>query len=125
VITRSSTDPLQRALRRQPLVDGHELRHRVGVTTSEARRHELYHRLEEVLGTDRADTLMSCLPTVASDQLATKDDLEALRTELEAIRRDLGTGLQAVNERLDRLFVTLAAGLLAVVGAMIAGLFVG
>ncbi len=154
------------------------------MTASEARRRDLYHGLEEVLGTDRADTLMAYLPVNEAASLATKDDLAGVETRLQdefqifrtdlreefrtfrtelrdefqdfrtEVRGDLQTfrtdyrgdlqtfrtgflgevqslrteakdDLRAVHDRLDRLFQTLAAGLIAVVGAVVTAFFIG
>ncbi|CAN5318345.1 hypothetical protein BH24ACT7_BH24ACT7_01790 [soil metagenome] len=145
----------------------------------EARRHDLYNRLEEVLGTDGADTLMAYLPATEAAALATTKDIggvqaeiqgvrtaiQAVRAEVQAFNNELRAEIQAVraevqafnnelraeiqafkaeirteltaetqavrgdiravNGRLDRLFLTLAAGLIAVVGALVSSLFLG
>ena len=44
----------------------------------ERSRHELYLKLEEVLGPDQATTLMEMLPPVGWADVATKRDLEHL-----------------------------------------------
>lgn len=74
---------------------------------SEAARADLYTGLAEVLGHDRAEILMAQLPRFDPAELATKTDLAELRGEL----RD---GLAAVNQRLDRLFLTLLIGMFGV-----------
>ena len=91
------------------------------MTVPEARRHDLYNALEEVLGTDRADTLMAHLPTTEAAALATRGDFEEIRAEVKGIRAEI----QVINQRLDRLFLTLAAGLLAVVGSLVVAIVVG
>jgi hypothetical protein len=48
--------------------------------------------------------------------VATKADLADLRTEL---RTELREGLAAVNQRLDRLFLTLLIGMFGIVATMI------
>jgi hypothetical protein len=50
----------------------------------ERARHELYRAIEELLGTERADTLMSLLPPVGWADVATKDDLHQLEARLDA-----------------------------------------
>ena len=54
---------------------------------SEETRHQLYVRLEEVLGPDQAATLMEHLPPVGWADVATKRDLDHLGSEL---RGELG-----------------------------------
>ena len=83
---------------------------------SEAARADLYTGLADVLGPDRAETLMAQLPRYDPAEVATKSDLAELRTEL----RD---GLAAVNQRLDRLFLTLLVGMFGVVAALIGVIF--
>jgi hypothetical protein len=82
------------------------------VPISEDARADLYTGLAEVLGRDRAETLMSQLPTFDPGEVATKSDLAELRTEL----RD---GLGAFNQRLDRLFLALLVGSFGIVATML------
>ena len=56
-------------------------------------RHRLYRRLEEVLGTEEAGTLMAQLPPVPVHELATKRDLEVLGHELTAKMEQLARRL--------------------------------
>ena len=53
----------------------------------ERRRHELYLRVEEVLGPEPADSLMQLLPPAGSD-VATKQDVEAMGA---ALRQEMST----------------------------------
>lgn len=87
---------------------------------SEAARADLYTGLAEVLGPDRAETLMAQLPRYDPAEVATKSDLAQLRTEL---RTELREGLAAVNHRLDRLFQTLLVGMFGVAAAFIGLIF--
>ena len=48
----------------------------------ERARHELFLRLEEVLGPERAATLMEMMPPVGWADVATKRDLDALEQRL-------------------------------------------
>ena len=89
--------------------------HSEKMTTPEARRHDLYNALSETIGPDRADTLMAYLPSTEAVSLATKSDIADLKADLSA----LGSRIDAVNQRLDRLFLTLTAGLIAIVGAVV------
>ncbi|MGH3649357.1 MAG: hypothetical protein ACRDU9_01510 [Acidimicrobiia bacterium] len=92
------------------------LRHVGTVPISEAARADLYNGLAEVLGPERAETLMTHLPRFDPADVAKKSDLAELRTEL----RD---GLAAVNQRLDRLFLALLVGTFGLVTAMVGVIF--
>jgi hypothetical protein len=87
---------------------------------SEAERADLYTGLAEVLGPGRAEILMAQLPRFDPNDVATKADLADLRTEL---RTELREGLAAVNQRLDRLFLTLLIGMFGIVATMIGVIF--
>jgi hypothetical protein len=58
---------------------------------TEHARHQMYTRLEEVLGADEAATLMEHLPPVGWADVATKRDLDTIRLEM----RNLAAGLRA------------------------------
>ena len=64
------------------------------VAIDEAARHELYTRLDELLGPGPTSTLMSLLPPVGWADVATKDDLRSLenglRAEITEVRATLG-----------------------------------
>ncbi len=78
------------------------------MTITERNRHQLYLRLEAVLGTEEATTLMEHLPPVGWADVATKADLHALEARLELrldslehrvradFQRDLRTTMLAV-----------------------------
>jgi hypothetical protein len=86
------------------------------MAVSEARRRDLYNSLDELLGTELAETLMAYLPAYESTELATKDDIRRLDDRFDRIE----DRLDAVNQRLDRFFLTQSAGLIAIVGTLIA-----
>jgi hypothetical protein len=50
----------------------------------ERSRHQLYRKLDELMGAQEATTLMELLPPSGWGDLATKRDIEALRLELHA-----------------------------------------
>jgi hypothetical protein len=52
------------------------------VSITEAERHQLYQRLEQVLGSEEANVLMEHLPPVGWADVATKRDLEHLELSL-------------------------------------------
>jgi hypothetical protein len=55
------------------------------VVASEASRHALYAELEQLLGTEHADTLMTSLPMEQADQLATKTDIRGLEDRFDRL----------------------------------------
>lgn len=99
----------------------------------ERSRHELYLRLEEVLGPEAATTLMEHLPPVGWADVATKRDLDALEQRLDlrfealehklmaAFRGELQTALTAQGRQLT---ITLAgtAGALSALAFAVARL---
>jgi hypothetical protein len=77
----------------------------------ERARHELHDKLDELLGPERATTLMSLLPPVGWADVATKRDLDALavatkrdldglRGEIQAVEAALRGEIQAVEAAL-------------------------
>jgi hypothetical protein len=54
------------------------------MVVDEQSRHRLYRRLEEVLGSEEAATLMEHLPPTGWGDVATKHDLERLKAEIDA-----------------------------------------
>jgi hypothetical protein len=89
-------------------------------------RHQLYLRLEEVLGPEAATTLMEHLPPVGWADVATKRDLDALEQRLDlrsealehklvaAFRGELQTALTAQG----RLLAITLAGTAAALSAL-------
>jgi hypothetical protein len=64
------------------------------MTVDDRTRLNLHRKLEAVLGQEEADTLMSHLPPVTWNQVATKDDLGTLGTTLRAEMQTLGAELR-------------------------------
>lgn len=54
-------------------------------TVDERSRHELYLSIEALIGAERAETLMSMLPSVGWADVATKHDLAVLDGKLAAL----------------------------------------
>lgn len=110
---------------------------------SEAARSDLYTGLVEVLGNDRAETLMSAIPLHDLDQVATKRDIAVLDARFAGVDarfevidarfvgvdgrldgidgqlKEIRAELRFINQRIDRLFYALIAGLFVVVAAVI------
>jgi hypothetical protein len=97
------------------------------VSTNDKARLELHRRLESVLGAEEAMTLMSHLPPVTCDQVATKDDLRALeaslrseisvgasglRAEMADLRTEVRTELSAVRTEIADLRTEIAGAIL-------------
>jgi ribosomal protein L29 len=56
---------------------------------SEGARNDLYNGLSEVLGRERAETLMSYLPRYDPEAVATHSDIDELRREIAELRTEL------------------------------------
>ena len=69
------------------------------MTTSEPARHAMYARLQQVLGPEHANTLMTYLPQHRSDEVATKSDIEHLGSKFE----HLETRFDRLEARFDGL----------------------
>ncbi len=68
-------------------------------------RHCLYQKLEEILGAEEAGTLMNHLPPAGLGDLATKADVQGLRTELQALEQRLTAEFRAQVEQAGRRLV--------------------
>jgi hypothetical protein len=55
------------------------------MSVDERARHRLYLKLEEVLGTEEAGTLMGQVPPTGYADLATRADLLAVKNDLAAL----------------------------------------
>jgi hypothetical protein len=67
-------------------------------------RHELYRRLEEVLGMEAATTLIEHLPPAGWAEVATKHDLANLEERIELRFERVGDRFSALEERFDERF---------------------
>ena len=72
------------------------------MVVDERSRHELYRRLEEVLGPEAATTLIEHLPPVGWADVATKHDLTGLEQRIELRFARLDDRFAAVDSRFDR-----------------------
>lgn len=66
---------------------------------------------------------MAQLPRFDPAEVATKTDLAELRADITGELGELRLGLAAVNQRLDRLFLTLLVGMFGVVAALMSLVF--
>ncbi|MGH8909872.1 MAG: hypothetical protein ACRD0K_26100 [Egibacteraceae bacterium] len=71
------------------------------MAVDERSRHDLYLRLESVLGGTEADTLMAHLPPVGWADVATKQDVAAVKQDITAVRRDIDGLEQRLDERFN------------------------
>jgi hypothetical protein len=83
------------------------------MATSESRRRDLYNGLTEVLGIERADTLMQFLPSIEGSQQATRTDIYGLSGRVEDVERSLTGRIDNVERsltaRIDKVELNLNA----------------
>lgn len=79
------------------------------VAITEQNRHEMYDKLEEVLGRAEAATLMEHLPPVGWADVATKRDLDALEARIEARFERVEARVDARFERVEARFEVIEA----------------
>jgi hypothetical protein len=72
---------------------------------TEESRHQLYQRLEEVLGREQATTLMEHLPPVGWADVATKRDLDSLSVATKGDIESLGNVIRVEFHRELRSFL--------------------
>ena len=65
------------------------------MTVDDRTRLNLHRKLDAVLGTEEADTLMAHLPPVTWNEVSTKDDLATLGTTLRSEIQTMGTELRS------------------------------
>lgn len=95
------------------------------MAVDERSRKELYDTLETTLGSGPADTMMSLLPPVGWADVATKQDIGSVRTEIESVRSELRAEIQAmkqevINAMTWRVFVMMAGMLVGIAGIVAA-----
>jgi hypothetical protein len=85
---------MRRSLCVLPLEIPHQITHVHNMAISEAARSDLYTGLRDVLGSERAETLMSAIPLHDLDEVPTKGDLAELRADLRADMAELKAELK-------------------------------
>ena len=85
----------------------------------ERQRHELYRKLEDTIGDDHADALMSMLPPVGWADVATKQDLEKLELRIESGMHRLEAKLQEAMRH--QLWATVGVMLVTVIASLWVG----
>jgi hypothetical protein len=93
------------------------------MSISEAARADLYTGLAEVLGPERAEILMTHLPSFDPSQVATKSDLSSLEVRVEKRFDQVDERLGQLDTRFDQLFIALVAGLFVIVAAKASVIF--
>ncbi|MDQ1396877.1 MAG: hypothetical protein QOG64_2136, partial [Acidimicrobiaceae bacterium] len=81
------------------------------MATDERSRHELYRKLEEILGLERATTLMEHLPPSGWGDVATKTDIALVRADVVVLRADMTASLGGVRGDLEVLRADMTASL--------------
>lgn len=95
------------------------------MASSEAARNDLYNGLIDTLGPERAETLMTYLPDYKPSEVVTEKSLSEMKAATEKSLSDMKAAtekgfsemkaeLVVMNKRIDRVFVTLAAGMFAI-----------
>jgi hypothetical protein len=85
------------------------------MTIDERARHQMYLKLEEILGPDEATTLMEHLPPLGWADVATKRDLDQFAASLRGELRD---GVKDLELRIERELRSLAFKVLASMAAV-------
>jgi hypothetical protein len=90
---------------------------------TEGKRHQLFRRLEELLGTEEATTLMEHLPPVGWADVTTKTDLEGTRAllhaDLELLRSEVDAMLERGFREQTRTLVVVNLGHTVALGSLI------
>jgi hypothetical protein len=73
------------------------------MTNAEPARHALYAELEQVLGVEHAETLMTHLPQHTSDSVVTKADMAGLETRFDARFDRMEDRFDRMEDRFDRM----------------------
>jgi Mg2+ and Co2+ transporter CorA len=92
------------------------------MTSQESARHSLYARLEELLGHENADTLMTSFPHSDSDHLATRDDVVQVDRRIESLEHRFDRLESKLDQQIRTYTVTTVGamtGLTAIFGVIV------
>ena len=70
------------------------------MNASASDRHRLHNRLEQLLGPDDAATLMEHLPPDEWNRLASKDDVLAVKADLQELREEIRQDMRDFERRI-------------------------
>lgn len=85
---------------------------------SEAARSDLYNGLSQVLGPERAETLMNAIPLHDLDEVATKGDLALLAADLRSEMGDIRSEMAGLRAELKTDIAELRADMIIEIGAL-------
>jgi hypothetical protein len=85
------------------------------MSVDERSRHQLYQKLQEVLGAEEATTLMALLPPGGASRVATKDDLEGLKHELLTEIHEVRSEIHRTARHMTLSLTTIVAALNGIV----------
>jgi hypothetical protein len=85
------------------------------VAVTEFQRHQVFQWFEEAMGKERAAIIMELLPPVGWGDIATRGDLEMVRSEIRTANAEL----------LHRLYFALIASQATLVGLVLAAIRLG
>lgn len=96
------------------------------MSVNEFQRHQVFQWFEEAMGPERAAIIMDLLPPVGWGDIATRTDLELLRTDVRAQIAELRAEIKAGHaELLYKLWFGLVASQATLVGLVLAAVKLG
>ena len=81
---------------------------------TEESRHRLHQALDRTIGDEEATTLMEHLPPVGWVDIATKQDIALVRSDIEGLEVRMTTGFEAVDQRFETMDARMTTGFEAV-----------
>ena len=90
------------------------------MAVTEESRYRLFKQLEEIVGAEHSNTLMEHLPPVGWADVATKADIQALRSDMEQLELRMDLRWEALLAKgLHRQFVQIIASVAAMLTVML------